>query len=214
MSIDSPPYKRWVPDDFGASKVSAHHKPVPKPQITPEQLAEEARLAGYEAGFAEGKVAGMQQGQVEIDQQVAHLQQLINAVGEEITRFEEAQKSAQDAYGQALVSLALEVARQMLRQTLQVKPELIIPIISDALEALPQDARDIKLYLHPMDNALLVQHPEFTVLGRLKIEEDSALQRGGFRIETQTGELDATIENRWTRIAEALGQDSSWLVMS
>jgi flagellar assembly protein FliH len=43
------------------------------------------------------------------------------------------------------------------------------------------------------------------------VVEDSQMARGGCRLETAQSEIDATLENRWKRVLESLGQSGDWL---
>lgn len=170
-----------------------------------ENIHQQAYDEGYQAGLAEGAEAARQQRQMLLAEEVRHLQALLEPVSEAL-------QGVEQAMGEELLALALEISRQMLRHALKVKPELILPIVRGAMESLPQNTPHPYLHLHP-DDAVLVRsgmQSEMT-LGGWKIIEDQRIARGGCRIETPTSETDATLENRWQRIAAAFGQDSSWL---
>jgi len=166
-----------------------------------EAIHQQAHQEGFQSGFVEGGQAGKAQAQDDLKR----LQALLAKVTEEISDFEQ-------ALGNDLLALALEMSRQMLRQALKVKPELLLPIVRSAMESMPQNTPHPHLHLHPEDAALVraSMQTEMTQ-GGWKIIEDPRIVRGGCRIETPTSETDATIENRWQRLAAALGQDSSWL---
>jgi flagellar assembly protein FliH len=40
---------------------------------------------------------------------------------------------------------------------------------------------------------------------------DASLLRGGCRIETFAGEIDATLQTRWQKLSAALAQDHEWV---
>ena len=44
------------------------------------------------------------------------------------------------------------------------------------------------------------------------VVEDASLLRGGCRIETSAGEIDATLQTRWQKLSAALAQDHEWVV--
>ncbi|MCX7628578.1 MAG: flagellar assembly protein FliH [Methylophilaceae bacterium] len=192
----------WVPQDI---EVTPPDKIRPPTAEELEQLRRDAQLEGYEAGRAEGWAVGYQEGLAQARDEAEHLRQLADALAEASQRFE--QELAQD-----LLALALDIAKQMLRQALKVKPELLLPVVRSAMESLPQHAQHPHLHLHPEDVELVrrMLESELPHAG-WKLIEDGRVARGGCRIETATSELDATLPSRWQRIASALGQDNAWL---
>lgn len=166
---------------------------------------EAGHAEGFETGHAEGLAAGETKG---FDQAVSEAKPL----AELFTSFAKAAELAQQEIGQDVVGLALDIAQQMLREALKVKPELVLAVVKRAMESMPQGIEHPSIYLHPED-VLLVKKllkSEISEAG-WKVVEDSRLDRGGCRIECLTAELDATVPSRWKRIAAALGQDRSWL---
>ena len=99
----------------------------------------------------------------------------------------------------------------MIKVELKIRPEAALPIIEDAIGMLPSIKKPLRLIVHPGDAAILSQH----ILGDLHelgwtMLEDESIQPGGCRIETAVNTVDATIENRWKRISQALGQPNTW----
>ena len=113
---------------------------------------------------------------------------------------------------QSLLDLSLEIAKKMVQTTLQTKPEAILNIVSDAIGNLPHFNQNAHLILHP-DDAELVrkQMGEQLTHAGWKIFSDAKILRGGCRVETASSQIDGTVENRWERIVESIGQDTSWL---
>ena len=113
---------------------------------------------------------------------------------------------------QSLLDLSLEIGRKMSGEILQVKPEVILKIVSDAISGLPHFNQNAHLILHP-DDAELVRKQLGEQLAHTgwKIFTDAQIQRGGCRVETAHSQVDATVEARWKRIVESIGEDKSWL---
>jgi flagellar assembly protein FliH len=44
-----------------------------------------------------------------------------------------------------------------------------------------------------------------------RVAEDMHLEPGGCRIETASNQIDASLGNRWERMAASLSQESGWL---
>lgn len=166
---------------------------------------EAGHAEGYEAGHAEGAEAGHKEG---YEQAIAEAKPL----AELFASFAKASELAQQGIGQDVIRLALEIARQMLRETLKVRPEMVLTVVQAAIDSMPQGIQHPHIHLHPED-AVLVRNflKEELPHAGWKVVEDHRLERGGCRIDCATAELDATLPSRWKRIAAALGQDHSWL---
>jgi|SRR3989338_3441155 len=188
---------RWEPADLEGH---AHQK-IKLTAEELERIQQEAYREGHEAGVA----AGYQSGQAKAHAEAERLHELASA-------FEAALKDMEQELAHELLALSLDIAKQMLRQAIKVKPKLLLPVVRSAMESLPQNAQHPHLHLHPEDAALVREmlSDELPTAG-WKIVEDPRIARGGCLIETSTAEVDATLPSRWHRLAAALGQDSSWL---
>lgn len=204
-------YQRWEMNSFGDNRASSKAPAPPSPaaiKLNIEETArlrEEARAIGYADGLAEGRAAGMAQGRAEAEGEVSLLQTVAESFNAEVML-------ADEVISQDLLNLALDLAKAMLKTALAVRPELVLPIVSEAVRYLPSVQQPALLFLHPSDAVIVKErmHDELTKAG-WRIAEDSHLQRGGCRIETATNQIDATTATRWQRIAEALGKESDWL---
>ncbi len=166
---------------------------------------EAGHTEGYEAGHAEGREAGYSKGYEEAVAKAEPLVPLFSSFASAVEEFR--QEISTD-----VVALALDVAKQMLREALLAKPKLLIPVIKSAMDGLPQGAELPQIHLHPLDAALVQDLLKAELAqGAWKIVEDQRIERGGCRIESTTAEIDATMPSRWQRIAAALGQNHTWL---
>lgn len=162
-----------------------------------EQLQAQAHSEGYAAGYQEGKIKALADAE--------RMKQLVAGLDEAMQQFD--QQVAND-----VLALALEVAKQMLRQALKVKPGLVLNVVREAMNALPQASHHPVLILNPEDATLVRSFLEADIAhANWKIQEDSRIERGGCRIESANSEIDATIEERWNRATESLGRDDKWL---
>jgi len=199
---DIPDIRPWAPEDLEPSH-AARARMMTAADL--ERLHHEAHLEGYEAGRQEGRLAGYGEGRAEAKSEAERLRALADALGEALQNVEQ-------ELGQELLALSLDIAKQMLRQALKVKPELLLPVVKGALDSLPHTSQHPHIHLHPEDVALVrtMLEAELPHAG-WKLVEDVRIARGGCRIETTSSELDATLPRRWQRIAGALGQDNAWL---
>ncbi len=212
-------YQRWELGSFDAASVEpepvedAPPPPEPEPVLSIplptaediERIQQEAWQEGHDLGFKEGREAGYQDGFASGEADVERLRQLADAFAVEGLRQDE-------AIAREVLDLALHVARQMLRASLQARPEGILDVIREALQSLPTLSGHHKIVAHPDDvpivNDWLAR--EYSHLP-WKVLEDANLARGGFRIESAHSELDATLETRWREIVSCLGSDSQWM---
>jgi flagellar assembly protein FliH len=200
-------YQRWEMDSFqetdGRSAVS-----LPTAEAI-EAIQHQARQEGYQEGLQEGRAAGHQKGyadgKAQAEQEATRLNGLMSQLDASLAGME-------SQMAETLLDLALGVAKQMLRQALAVRPELILPIIQEAINRLPQTNQHPQLFLNPQDAALVRAHLDAELAhGHWRIQEDNQIAPGGCRLETAQCELDASIERRWQDVLEALGQSGAWL---
>ena len=215
-----------------AAETAARQAPPPPPrEIAPgialptideiEAIREAARQEGYAeghaAGLADGHDEGLQaghdagyrdglaQGRAEADTDMAHLQTLATTFGDAVTR-------ADEAIAADVLELALHLARNMVRTSFQVRPELILPVVREAVDYLPTLQQPALLILHP-DDALIVRDGIGHELDKSgwRVVEDATIERGGCRVDTASNQIDAQIASRWQRLAHAMGKDLDWL---
>ena len=192
-------YQRWELHAFDPPA-----GPQPAAAKATDAAAEKVRhihTHAYEAGRADG----LREGAQKTAHDVQSLRALFAAI--ESQNHEINQRIAHD-----VLEVALEVARQMLRQALAVRPEFIVPLIQDALARCVQPAAQATIALNPAD-AVLVREllADQLTSGGWRIVEDVNLARGGCQLHTAAVQIDASIETRWKRLAAALGQTGEWL---
>ena len=154
----------------------------------------------YQEGFAAGIKDGRAEGQALAQQ----MQTLMTELNQSMQQFEM-------AMAQEIMDIALDIARQMIRSALEVNPELVLAVVREAIESLPQVNQNPTLILHPKD-ALLVREMlahEYQE-SAWRVVDDPLMEQGGCRVETGATEIDANIERRWQRIVTALGSDAPW----
>jgi len=160
------------------------------------QVGHEAgRVAGFEAGMAEGYTEGAQAARTEVEQ----LDTLMHATTIALERLEA-------ETGQALISLAVSIARQVLYNTLESEPERILDAVREVLQVEGSQQGLLKLRVHPADLGLVEQYLQHDdTVARWQLLADTDIARGGCKAETALGEIDATLQTRWRRVVSALG---------
>jgi flagellar assembly protein FliH len=173
-----------------------------------EQLTR-MRLQAQEQGQIEGQAQGLAQGLAEgraaAAQERAVLVALATGFTHEIAR-------ANELIAADLLQLALDIARAVLKTALEVHPELVLPIVTEAIRYLPTVQQPALLALHPLDVPIVTERlgTELASAGWV-LTADAHMQRGGCRVDTPAHQIDATLDGRWQRIAAALGVQSDWL---
>jgi flagellar assembly protein FliH len=197
------------------------HAPAPMsapaaPTISEEELEairEAARQQGYAEGFeagqsnghASGYEDGLALGRAEAAAELTHLQSIAAGFGDAVTQ-------ADEAIAADVLELALHLAKNMVHTAFEVRPELILPVVREAVDYLPTLQQPALLILNPED-ALIVRGSIGHELEKSgwRIIEDGNMARGGCRIDTASNQIDAQIASRWQRLAHALGRDVEWL---
>lgn len=213
-------YQRWELAAFDEAEQKAKAAPLPQapppaaetpmdqaPPVTlataeeVERIYSEAHESGYAAGYAAGYEAGIAQARIEaarIGTLLKNLQQSLQGIDQDVA--------------DQLLALAIEIASQVLRQSLRVKPELLLPVVREAVAALSPHHGHPALFVSPHDAALIRTHlGEQLAHNNWRIIEDGRLEAGGCRAEIGASEVDATFATRWRRVIEAIGVNQDWL---
>ena len=187
---------------------------IPMPTVEEiEAIREAARQEGYAQGHAEGLASGheagyqdgLDMGRLEAAAELTHLQDLATTFGDAVTQ-------ADEAISNDVLELALHLARNMVRTAFEVRPELILAVVREAIDYLPTLQQPALLTLHPED-ALIVRSSIGHELDKSgwRLVEDGGIARGGCRVDTASNQIDAQIASRWQRLTHALGKNLDWL---
>lgn len=194
VALDDPSlWQRWR---------SGKASPAPRASRLPtvddlERLHDQARAEGRAEGLAEGRAA--------IAGQAKRLETLV-------TTLEQSYAASEQELVDNVLSLALELARQMLQEALPVKRELLLPVVREAMRALPGGSTPAQILLNPADVDLVRAHfGEELRIASCQVVEDHRIQPGGCRLMSPQCEIDATLGTRWKRLVATLGEDHAWL---
>jgi len=163
----------------------------------------------WDEGFALGHDAGVQAGRQAQQEQVEEQKRQVQRLAVLCDQLAAPLHDLDDEVVQQLASLAAAIARQVLRRELKIQPEQIIGVIRETLSLLPVNAREVRVFLHPADAALVRERlVEGAAERAWSIVEDPVMSRGGCRVHTQTSSIDARIEARLSEaVAAVLGDD-------
>lgn len=183
-------------------------------ELIQKQAYDEAYKEGYEHGLKEGREAGRTEGHAagqEIGLAEARAQMKVH--GEQLDKIlatlEAPFTALDEQVEQELAALAMACAKHLVRRELRTDPGQVVAVVRAAVSALPAAARDIRVFLHPEDAALVREALSLNAADgevRWKIVEEPVLTRGGCQVETENSRIDATVESRLAAIiAQALG---------
>jgi flagellar assembly protein FliH len=191
---ESAKFEVWAPPDMSA--VATSNKMPTVGGLA--DLQAEAYKEAFDQGLAEGREAGRKEVHAQVERLAGMFYDLakpFEVLDAEVER--------------ELLTLAMALARQIVRRELKSDPTQIIGIIRDAIAALPVAARDVRVHLHPEDAAVVRQHLAPTESERAwAIIEDPVMARGGCQVTTATSRIDARLETRLGAIlSELLGTE-------
>ena len=108
---------------------------------------------------------------------------------------------------QAMLPLVLQAAKRVVGRQLELNPDTIVDIVLQALAPITQNAR-VTINVNKADRESLEREKPrlkeiLEQVKTLKIVERGDVSPGGCIIETETGIINATLENQWRSIETA-----------
>jgi flagellar assembly protein FliH len=191
-------FQRW-------QVVSPRAPHVVDPQIEAafEQARADGHAQGYAAGLAQGLAEGRERAGAELAEDLERLAALLDSLAAPLATLE------QDLLDN-LLRLACALARQVVRRELTAVPQRIGELVREGMAALPSAARQITVYLNPLDMDLVRSiSPRGRGDARWELVADAALTRGGCRISTESSEVDLTLETRLHEVFSRLLEGGS-----
>ncbi len=221
-------YTRFIPGEeieaveqwrFGAIDTAAQILAAQvKAREVEQQSVQQASMRedGFQAGFLAGVAQGRALAEAELQQKMAdflatqasdsaqHLAQLFDSAQSQLAQ-------AQQTMAQGVLELSCELARQVLRQELSVNPNVLMPVVREALDLLGVEHRSAVVRMNPLDVDVLegLLSSEFSGLA-LNLRSDPALQPGGCIVESAGMVVDASLQKRWQRAVSTLGLANAW----
>jgi flagellar assembly protein FliH len=200
-------FAAWKPGSLGPGSAAPPVQPkAPAPPPAPTAADWQARInaarqAGYQEGYRDGLVAleGFKE---------SFAQQATAQVGALLEAFDEQLRTLDKDIAKTLAASAVQLARQVLRSELHVRPELVAQVASEAVGAVMLSARQITVQVHPQDLPLVSEGAAEALAARgARLVSSSQIARGGVLVQSDVGSVDARIAGRWAQAAAALGSD-------
>ncbi|HAJ70781.1 MAG TPA: flagellar assembly protein FliH, partial [Methylophilaceae bacterium] len=197
-------YQRWEMSSFAEGKSGTGSNKLKVKDTKPDNsqsvnlILDNIRKEAYTKGMQEGFIVGMAKAKEHAQAERAQLAHLI-------TGFNTALERADEAIAEDILSLAIEIAKSMLKVKLNIDAAAVIPVVVDAIHYLPNVQKPARILVHHEDAHILREYlAEEIASQQWQIIEDSNIERGGCLVETGANQIDATNAVRWKRITEAL----------
>jgi flagellar assembly protein FliH len=165
-----------------------------------EKLIENARAAAeriqkdaYHEGFSQGEAAGRKLTDQKLEPILKSIERLIVSLGRE-------RETLVERYEAEIVRLALLVAARVVHREIEADHDVVLDVARDALAKVVKAER-ISIKVSPFDLDVLRQatvsdSPPEWMQANVSIEGDFQIGRGGCKVLTDAGEIDATIETQ------------------
>lgn len=190
--------QEWQPPNVGKANGNISHE---RTMLTADQLSQLQKQA-YDEGFDEGRKKGFEYGHKEgLVKSAEQINQWSNHMDSLLTTLDTPLKLLDNQVERELVELVMSLVRQLVRREVKLDPNHIVGVVREALSILPVASRGVRVVLHPDDAELIRQIYDVSdsELG-WKIIEEPVLARGGCRVQTETSQVDASLESRLTAL--------------
>ena len=156
----------------------------------------------YREAFQQGQREGIAAGREQVRAQVERFDQLLTDLARPFAEIDETVQGE-------LVSLAMALARQIVRRELRQDPTQIIGIVREAIGQLPVAARDVRVQLHPEDAAIVREHLAPAEHERAwALVEDPMMMRGGCQVMSASSRIDVRLDKRLgALLSELMGSE-------
>lgn len=193
-------FSSWRPGSFNKSETARAPENDAKRVADQQAAVQAARQSGYQDGYRDGLVALESFKQSFAAQMTAQIGQFVTAFDLEFAQLE-------SQIADTVAHTATALARHVVRSELATRPELVAAVAAQAVEAVLLSARHIRVHVHPQDQPLVEAGAGEALTARgARLVADADVARGGCRVESDLGRIDAGIEARWAQAAALLGQ--------
>ena len=191
-------FASWKPGAFGGAA------PTAPDSAAQQALMHAARQAGYQEGYRDGLVA--------LDNfKRSVLQQNAAQFGAVMQQFDEQLDALEFDMARALARVAASIAQQVVRDELAAQPQRIARVTQEAVEAVLLSARHNVVQVNPQDLVLVEQGAADAIAARgARLVADATIERGGCRVLSDVGTIDARISARWQHASAAVGVELPW----
>ncbi|MCL6560447.1 MAG: flagellar biosynthesis protein [Firmicutes bacterium] len=169
-----------------------------------EKMREETYKEAFDAGSRDGYREGMARAEREA--------QTIRAQASGVlTQAEALRMETIKSLESEIIDLARDIAEKLLAAHLSLEPEAVLHVAGESI-SLVADRLNVVLYVNPLEKDLVNNKKEVLLRllppkAEIRVIADESISRGGCRVDTERGSVDATMESRRELLMEALYGD-------
>lgn len=177
-------------------------------EAAPRHDVEDRLREEFKAGFDEGRRHAERSIREEYQRKNAEMQAAVDALLESIAR---QYKEFQAAAERHVVRLAVAVAERIVKRTIALDHEVVLRQIHEAMKRVVGVDR-IRIRINPRDEEFVRAHraellTSADAVRELTLEADETIERGSCVLESDAGNVDASITTQLERIEAALFND-------
>jgi flagellar assembly protein FliH len=164
-------------------------------------VEEKAYAEAYALGLADGEKKAFTEGKDSINTALQSLMQ----IGESLTRVKTDLITQNEAH---LIKTLFHIAQALAMKAIREDESNILAVLKKAVES-AQAEEEVTIKLNPSDQAFLEKvksesgHP-LERIQKVKLEVNESITRGGCIVETNYGAIDATVEQRVSKLWQTL----------
>jgi len=175
------------------------------PPLAPSVDVAAVEQTAYENGFRQGEKTGMEVAEKKVESLMRRYADALLEIGKIKT-------SLYTQVERDVVKLAIEVAKKIVYREIQADPEVIQALVKVALGHVAEKSA-VTVHLHPTDYNFVLEHrSQLLQAGENNCEvvllADKAIERGGCLVETECGEIDARIEERFREVERGFFEET------
>ena len=159
---------------------------------------------GYEDGYRDGMaaLAGFKE---------SYTQQANAQLGAMLEAFDAELGTLEQLMATSLARLATRIAQHVVRAEIRTRPELVAQVAQEAVDTLLASSKHVVIHVNPADLEN-VQHGAGDVIRArgARLLADAAIERGGVRVVSDAGSVDATLAHRWDEATHPLACAPAW----
>jgi len=163
-----------------------------------EEKIKIAEKSAHDKGFSEGLKDGINRGKKE-------LSLTAESVAKLIVELKTMKKQLMEGSEKEIIDLAFLIAGKVIHKEVSTGREVILSVLKDAMDGI-QERSDVRVRLNPGDYRHIMEaKPDFfEKYSDIIIEKDEKIGQGGAMIETNSGTVDARLDQQLNKIMESL----------
>lgn len=221
MSNTQSGWKPWVMDSLYeadetsapsslTSDVSSSFQHEAELQMIKQKAHDDAFEAGFSAGIKTGHQKGYTQGyekgeQAAREEVMQQATQQFAPLADVANQFSDAVSALDLVMVEQIAQMALRIGTALARRQLDIAPETVCDLVTDLMGPDNEPLSKPVLWLNPDDVELVSDHLKDALKNsEWTISPDASVSRGGCRVTSKTGEIDAQFETRVSNMVKGL----------